>query len=142
MKTGAGTASTVFSIALTEQQEAQALHLCLLASPHLGRSCRNGWGDRLFVRQGRGLVMLMPLRGDAVLMCVTSRWGGLHLGGCPAAMVIGSAKRHGRGSSTLRGYCQHQQPNQQRSDQQTHPSTLAQCARPVPTTAVWSPLRR
>ncbi len=38
MKTGAGTASTVFSIALTEQQEAQALHLCLLASPTLAEA--------------------------------------------------------------------------------------------------------
>ncbi len=32
VKTGAGTASTEFKIALTEQHEAQALHLCLLAT--------------------------------------------------------------------------------------------------------------
>ena len=33
-----------------------------------------------------------------------------------AAMVIGAAGRHGRGSGTLSGNCQHQQPDQEDSD--------------------------
>ncbi len=64
--------------------------------------------------------MLVILRGSAAMMSVTSRCGGLHLGGCTAAVVIGTAQHHGRGGNALRGNCQHQQPYQQRSDQHTH----------------------
>jgi len=85
--------------------------------------------------------MLVICRGGAVVMCVVSRRSSLHPGGCTAAMVIGAAKRHGRDGSTLRGNCQHQQPYQQRSDQQTHPFTLSQRVRPALTTTFLSPRR-
>ena len=64
-------------------------------------------------------------------MCVAGRCGALHLGGCSAAVMIGAAKRHGRSSSTLRGNCEHQQPDQKRSDQHTHSTTLTQVTLPL-----------
>ena len=73
------------------------------------------------------------LCGDGtVVMRVVGRCSRSHLRGRTAAMVIGTAERHGRGRSTLGGNCQHQQPDQKRSDQHIHPSTLLQhdcCAR-------------
>ena len=57
--------------------------------------------------------------------------GHLHLpgmGGRRAAMVVGTAERHGRGGSALCGYRQNQQPDQKRPNQQTHASTLPQAA--------------
>ena len=50
----------------------------------------------------------------------------LRMDGRPAVMVIGPAKRHDRGRSTLRRYRHHQQPDQDRSDQQTHLATVQQ----------------
>ena len=38
----------------------------------------------------------------------------------PCAVVIWAAERHGRGGSTLYGNRQHQQPRQQRPDEQPH----------------------
>ena len=56
------------------------------------------------------------------------RSGLLGAGGCRAAMVVRAAERHGHGSSTLSGNRQNQQPDQKRSNQQTHPFTLQQAA--------------
>lgn len=61
---------------------------------------------------------------------VSGQCSGLRLSACTTAVVVGTTERHGRGRSTLRGNCQHKQPDEQRSDQQPHNRTLPQWVRP------------
>ena len=74
------------------------------------------------------LVLVLGL-DSTIVMCVLGRCSRMHLSRCTAAVVIGAAKRHGRGGSTLRGNRQHQQPYQQRSDQQMHSGNVPQRVR-------------
>ena len=99
--------------------------LVLAGIADLGRRRENGRGGCVFICRSRSLGMLVLCRSDAVVMRVVGRSGGLHLGGCTGAVVIGSTKRHGRYSSTLRGDCQHQQPHQKRSNEGHHRRIIA-----------------
>ena len=70
---------------------------------------------------------MLVIWGDcAVVMRVLGRCSRLKLRGSRAAMVIGTTECHRRGSRTLRGNCQHQRPNQKRSNEQTHIRSLPQ----------------
>ena len=75
----------------------------------------------------------------AMVARVLGRSGLRGAGGSRAAKVVRAAERHGHGSSALSGNRQNQQPNQERSNQQTHPSTLQQAVsgvqtKPIPAT--------
>ena len=77
---------------------------------------------------GLGCHLMVP--GCALPVAMVARGLGgsglLCAGGCRATMVIRPAKGHGRGSSALSGNRQNQQPDQERSNQQTHAMTLQQ----------------
>ena len=92
----------------------------------LGSGRRTHRGRWVFIRDRCYAVVVWSRSGVARLVRVRGGYSRLHLDGYRAARVIGAAERHGRSSSTLRRNCQHQQPDQQRSDQQTHALTLQQ----------------
>ncbi len=79
-----------------------------------------------FIGQGCHLMVPGCALPVAMVVRVLGRPGLLGGGGCRTAMVVRAAERHGRGSSALSGNRQNQQPDQKRSNQQTHPFTLPQ----------------
>ncbi len=89
--------------------------------------------NAVFMRRCSVVAPANALRGE-LRMRVPGRRHLLAMGACRAT-VVRTAKRHGRGSSALSGNRQNQQPDQKRSNQQTHPSTLQQAVAGVRTKA-------
>ena len=77
------------------------------------------------IRESRKVGMLMRRTWRAAVMCMLGRFSRQDLHRCTSAMMILTTERHGRCSSTLRGDCQHQQPDQKRSNKGHHSTTIA-----------------
>ena len=77
------------------------------------------------IRESRKVGMLMRRTLRAAVMCMLGRCSRQDLARCTGAMMIWTTERHGRCSSTLRGDCQHQQPDQKRSNQDHHTMIIA-----------------
>lgn len=95
------------------------------------RGCfRAGRSGVVFI--GLGCQIMVP--GSALFSAVVVRMlgrSGLLGAGCGrAAMVVRTAERHGCDRSTLGGDCQHHQPDQKRSKEQTHVCSLQKGRRP------------
>lgn len=61
-------------------------------------------------------VVMVAFRAGTIMVDVIN----LDHHSLPCAVVVRAAERHGRGGSTLYGNRQHQQPRQQRPDEQPH----------------------
>ena len=94
----------------------------------LHRRCRFRRSRVAVVRLGCRLMVRVNAGSTAVMVGAFGCHGLRGFCGSRFAVVVWTAIDHGCGSSTLRGDCQHHQPDQKRSEQQAHAATLQQLA--------------